>query len=703
MTHLPDAPDDPMRLLVVRDTSLSLDEVYAAVGTVRDHDHDHNHDGGRPVASLAYSAHPGAEAEPRRVAEKVAADLPVRAVAAVHRAGHRAVGDVALAVGRVGRALSPRGALALQSVDGALSFALRAAFAMAVPALPLALAGRADHAVYTMLGSFTTTFGRILPYARRARVLALVAVAMTACVGCGSALAVWTQPRDGGAGAAVTVAAMAVVAGAAKFACDAARLSGLGTVMLLFSFAVAANGATEPADILLQTGLAAIGAAVAWALAVLGRFLHRDRPQRLAVAAALRELADLWEAAGTGNGHGLVRHRATAAVLQAYRTLGVLPPTTAQRGGRGDTCLRLTDLAWALLVGSARRVPDDPTGLARNLRRQVRLLVSRRRRLPGILPELAVPSLIAQSAVPGAVPAGPTTLRATELRASELVRGRDDAPGADAYGVDAHGADAPGTGAPGTGAPGGEAAGRIAQAAPSRTAILLVPALRMVLGTGLAGAAALLSGLGHGYWAAISAAAVLHSVNVRTAAQRSVQRTLGTMAGLVLALGVLAARPDPVVLVLVIVLLEFLLEYVVARNYGLGVVFLTPLALLLTDLAAPSPAGDLVQDRALSSLLGVGIALLCALVVVHDRAAVRARRALTACRAASIRAERALDARDLESFPIVQGQLAAAVVELREADDAAAGELWPAEIDPTELAAAEHRGHLLLERLARWR
>lgn len=82
-------------------------------------------------------------------------------------------------------------------MDGALSFALRAALAMAVPALPLALAGRADHAVYTMLGSFTTTFGRNLPYARRARVLALVAVAMTASVGCGSALAAWAQPRDG--------------------------------------------------------------------------------------------------------------------------------------------------------------------------------------------------------------------------------------------------------------------------------------------------------------------------------------------------------------------------------------------------------------------------------------------------------------------------------------------------------------------------
>ncbi|MFJ2936783.1 molybdenum cofactor biosynthesis protein MoaE [Streptomyces sp. NPDC087219] len=102
MTHLPDAPDDPMRLLAVRDTPLSPDEVYAAVGddaaggtalfvgTVRDHD------GGRPVASLAYNAHPGAEAELRRVAEKVAADFPVRAVAAVHRTGHLAVGDIAV-------------------------------------------------------------------------------------------------------------------------------------------------------------------------------------------------------------------------------------------------------------------------------------------------------------------------------------------------------------------------------------------------------------------------------------------------------------------------------------------------------------------------------------------------------------------------------------------------------------------------------
>ncbi|MFJ1796317.1 FUSC family protein [Kitasatospora griseola] len=569
-------------------------------------------------------------------------------------------------VARVGHVLSPRGALALHRVDGALSFALRAALAMALPAVPLALAGHAGLAVYTMLGSLATTFGRNLPYPRRARVLAAVAVAMTAGVAAGSALGAWARPRDGGAGAAVVVVVTALVAGLSKFACDAARLSGLGAVLLLFSFAVAANGSPEPSDVLPHAGLAALGAAVAWLLGMSGRLLHPDRPQRLAVAHALRELAGLLETIGARDGGGFGRHRVTAAVLQAYATIGRLPPTAAERqdpGRRGGTCVVLTDLSWSLLIDSARRPPDDPAGLAEQLRAQVRLLVSRRARVPTIVPGLVGPISDARA---GAAPAAPAAPGTTATRAAELVTGA---------GLRGHG----------------------------RAAVVLVPALRMVLGTGIAGGTALALGLGHSYWAAISAAAVLHSVNVRTTAQRAVQRMLGTVAGLGLALGVLALGPGPVVLVLVIVLLEFLLEYVVVRNYGLGVVFLTPLALLLTDVAAPAPAGALVADRAVSSVLGVAVALLCALVVVHDRAAVRAERALAACTAASAWAERALVEAAAPSYPLVQTRLAAAVVELREADDAAAGELWPAEIDPTELAAAEQRAYQLLERLVRGR
>jgi molybdopterin synthase catalytic subunit len=89
----------------VRSTALSVDEVLTAVndpqaggialfaGVVRDHDH------GRDVQRLSYSAHPTAATELRRVCEKIAADFDVTAIAAVHRVGDLAIGDLAVVVG----------------------------------------------------------------------------------------------------------------------------------------------------------------------------------------------------------------------------------------------------------------------------------------------------------------------------------------------------------------------------------------------------------------------------------------------------------------------------------------------------------------------------------------------------------------------------------------------------------------------------
>ncbi|GGO17160.1 molybdenum cofactor biosynthesis protein MoaE [Microbispora bryophytorum] len=95
---------DVIRLLGIRDTSLSVDEVLGAVedhaaggtavfvGTVREQD------GGRPVTLLSYSAHPSAEEHLRRVAEKVAADHQATALAAVHRVGDLRLGEIAVVV-----------------------------------------------------------------------------------------------------------------------------------------------------------------------------------------------------------------------------------------------------------------------------------------------------------------------------------------------------------------------------------------------------------------------------------------------------------------------------------------------------------------------------------------------------------------------------------------------------------------------------
>ena len=93
---------DVVRLVEVRGEPLDVTEVCAALGhdaggalnvflgTVRDHDHD------RSVTHLDYSAHPSAVDAMRAVVEEVAEEHDVLAIAAVHRVGRLAIGDVAV-------------------------------------------------------------------------------------------------------------------------------------------------------------------------------------------------------------------------------------------------------------------------------------------------------------------------------------------------------------------------------------------------------------------------------------------------------------------------------------------------------------------------------------------------------------------------------------------------------------------------------
>ncbi len=93
-----------VRLVDIRETPLDVAEVVAAlddessggltlfVGRVRDHD------GGKGVDGLAYSAHPSALARLRDVCDRVAERHDVRGLAAVHRVGTLAIGDLAVVV-----------------------------------------------------------------------------------------------------------------------------------------------------------------------------------------------------------------------------------------------------------------------------------------------------------------------------------------------------------------------------------------------------------------------------------------------------------------------------------------------------------------------------------------------------------------------------------------------------------------------------
>jgi molybdopterin synthase catalytic subunit len=97
-------PRAAIRLVELRETPLDVNEVVDSlgdatsggltlfVGRVRDHD------GGRAVDGLDYSAHPTALERMREVCERVTTQYDVHGVAAVHRTGPLAIGDIAVIV-----------------------------------------------------------------------------------------------------------------------------------------------------------------------------------------------------------------------------------------------------------------------------------------------------------------------------------------------------------------------------------------------------------------------------------------------------------------------------------------------------------------------------------------------------------------------------------------------------------------------------
>lgn len=97
-------PHPAVRLVDIRETPLDVAEVVDAldddssggltlfVGRVRDHD------GGKGVDGLEYSAHPSALARLQDVCDRVAGRHDVSGLAAVHRVGTLAIGDLAVVV-----------------------------------------------------------------------------------------------------------------------------------------------------------------------------------------------------------------------------------------------------------------------------------------------------------------------------------------------------------------------------------------------------------------------------------------------------------------------------------------------------------------------------------------------------------------------------------------------------------------------------
>ncbi|MBP2079447.1 FUSC family protein [Oceanobacillus polygoni] len=85
------------------------------------------------------------------------------------------------------------------------------------------------------------------------------------------------------------------------------------------------------------------------------------------------------------------------------------------------------------------------------------------------------------------------------------------------------------------------------------------------------------------YWIVLSCGAVMLGSTIITTFHRAIQRSLGTIVGVLIAALLLSTHPDGIFIILVILLLTFLTELFIPRNYAIAVCFITPNAIFMAE------------------------------------------------------------------------------------------------------------------------
>ncbi|ADO83410.1 FUSC family protein [Ilyobacter polytropus] len=124
------------------------------------------------------------------------------------------------------------------------------------------------------------------------------------------------------------------------------------------------------------------------------------------------------------------------------------------------------------------------------------------------------------------------------------------------------------------------------------------------------------------YWISVSCVAALQGASKDHVIQRVTQRIAGTFMGLGLCwITLIFANEDIKLILISIVILQFILEATVQRNYAIGIIFATPLTILLADASTlfTMSTTTFMKLRLFNTLIGCLIGALGGVVIHHEK------------------------------------------------------------------------------------
>ena len=123
------------------------------------------------------------------------------------------------------------------------------------------------------------------------------------------------------------------------------------------------------------------------------------------------------------------------------------------------------------------------------------------------------------------------------------------------------------------------------------------------------------------YWIPVSCAAVMQGATRYHIWQRVAQRIVGTFIGLGLCWVILLVAKEMWLVCIAIIVLQFILELFVPRNYAIAVIFITPLTILLVEAsdAIVNNASTFILIRFYNIVLGSMIGIFGGWLIYHEK------------------------------------------------------------------------------------
>lgn len=449
--------------------------------------------------------------------------------------------------------------------------AVRNALSVSIPIAVGTVAGEPGLGGLASIGALVAMYTHNRPYRQRARRWAYLSLLLLAAFVAGS---------FGAANQWAGVLIIGIVAGALTFGIKIVAIGPPAAYLLVLACATGTHLPPDLSELGQRCLVVALGSVCALLICSAGWLLSPDQPERLAVSMAINSVARLMSADPSQS--AAARHAAYRAVHEAAVALS----TASRRVPAGGLAAVLREL---------RRLVDGP---------------------------LAKPAVDAIHIANRAVMTTGLATAASALRGGwplrrEMVTAYRPALGAvselDAL-LGALTASKYATPNP-LPFPGPFAVWKARVPRATRSAV------RAALAATAAGCVAIALQVDRPYWGAAAAVAVLAGDGTRATLARAWGRFAGTVAGVVVAAGILATHPHPLVIVAIVAVLQVLIQLVVAHSYGLAVVAITPLALLLADAATGTVSNAEVLPRLVETAIGCLLALVARAAVFPNSAA----------------------------------------------------------------------------------